>query len=155
MSNVNHGYSIKGLKTWETRDGGGYTCKLLLNGKAVAECEDGGYGGGVIVDFKDSNRREEFYAFLKTLPEQTFPEDMGGGSYSVCDDIFLGGMVDEERNNRRFKRLCKTKTLFSIQGDDPAEGFRTINKPYSPEIQTYLDNKYGTQVTEIVNKRFI
>lgn len=38
-------YSIKGLKTWETREGGGFQFKLLRDGKPVATVTNEGNGG--------------------------------------------------------------------------------------------------------------
>ena len=45
------GFDIKGLKTWRSRDGGGYQYTLTHNGKAVATVTNDGNGGPTDIEW--------------------------------------------------------------------------------------------------------
>lgn len=148
-------YSIKGLRSWNTDDGGGYECKLYLGNKKVADCLHDGTGDEVGIRFADSDEAQAFDRFIKDQPKRLYPANLGGGEYTVNADIFIGDLVNEEQNRRVLKRYCAKKTLFRLEGDDPDEGWRTLSIPYDPRAQAYLDKKYPDRVKEIANKRFL
>lgn len=148
-------YSIKGLKIWNSTDGLGYECRLYLGSLKVADCIHHGIGGEVEMRFSDDAEAQAFDRFLASQPKRQFPEDWGGGEYTVNADIFIGDLVNEEQNRRVLKRYCAKKTLFRLEGEDLNDGWRTLSIPYDDRAQAYLDRKYPGRVQEIANKRFL
>lgn len=148
-------YSIKGLRSWNTDDGGGYECKLYLGDKKVADCLHNGTGGDVGIRFTDPEEAQTFDRFIEDQPKRRFPANLGGGEYSVNADVYVGGLVSDELDRRALKRYCAKKTLFRLEGEGPDDGWRTLSIPYDPRAQAYLDKKYPDRVKEIANKRFL
>lgn len=132
---------IKGLKTWQGRDGYGYQGDLYVNGRKALHFLDEGNGGAVWVDYFDASgqrsRRQpetgpgaEFLAYVAALPA-----DAEGRKPSI--DIVLAGLADEHELSRRLVRACKSKTLFRVPGDAPA-AYREIKKPFTPELRAQV-----------------
>jgi hypothetical protein len=60
--------------------------------------------------------------------------------------------MDADENTKRFKRLCRTQTLFRVPGDPPDQ-YRKLFVPFSAAVRRLLIQQYGAEV-EIVNDRF-
>jgi hypothetical protein len=62
-------------------------------------------------------------------------------------------LVEEHQHNKRFAKLCKTKTLFRLR-NAPANEWLTVNDAFTPQVKEWIANKYGAQnIEEIWNER--
>lgn len=76
------------------------------------------------------------------------------------DDIiiaqFLEHLVevwkDKRDLQRQMKRWCKTKTIFTLKGDEEG-AYRTLLTAYNPKAHAQIIRKYGEKVTGIWNKK--
>ena len=69
-------------------------------------------------------------------------------------DAFIGIMVDDHLNTKRLKRMCKSKTVFTLKSSVEGDCY-TIKHPYDERVKDHLNNKYGDDLVEIINERFI
>lgn len=125
-----------------------FTATIYVDGKRVGEASNDGHGGPNRYHFDDRKLGQELEAWAKTLPPtviegMTLPMDLDG----VIDEL-----IEKAENEKYFARLCKKKTLFLLEGDDAAKGWRTLKAPYDARVQAWLDQKYGTKVVRILNK---
>lgn len=168
--------ALRGIKTFRGMDGHGLNATLVVNDKAVAFILDEGCGGETMMQpvAGGPTRRDlqeievALTAYARTrIPDEKLdwdcPRCSGAADCKDCDGTgkfmsrtdwrtLVNEMVDAQENERRLRRLCKTKTLFILPTAKRGE-FWTLNKPYSPDTRAYLLNKYGPE-TEIVNERF-
>ena len=157
-------YSISGLKTWDTHDGGGYQGNLLKDGKKIGTFHNDGNGGCIMVEFwkkvgKETKRNKEeseaFDSYLKGLPDVVSdmpdPHDKNKVfSYPMDDDIFIADLVEEYEAARWFKRQCAKETLFRLKGDT-GDNWRVLKIPYGDQARKYLEGKYANEVREVAN----
>lgn len=132
-------YSIKKVKSFIGTEGYGYSCDLLLNGVKVGTVYDRADGGEVDFDLKDDNL-ELFTKYAKSKNE--------------CIEVVMGALVDDFENNKKFARLCKTKTLFRIEGDVEGE-YRSIKHVWDDVMKQHLNEKYGSKVIEVYNEKLV
>ena len=129
----------RGLKTFETPDGGGFNYRLTVDSTTVGEVHQGGFGGPVELRLHPlhSGLSEPLDAVaLARKPEGV--EGLSGPFLKMaCLESLLGRLVDDTENRRRFKRMCRTKTLFQAPGDDK-DTYRTIAAPFSDKVKAYV-----------------
>ena len=145
-------YSVKGLKSWQAREGIGYQYSLCENGKKVAFVHDEGRGGEIEIDFKDPAARERFDAFLATLPleKNSFTGEMD----PVRDWGFVAELADTHEQDQRFKRQCRTKTLIVLKSNEPDQ-YTIYKRSFDAEFKALLEKKHGEDLVEIINERFL
>lgn len=110
--NKNGGYALKGVKSFEGREGYGYNAVLYKDGRKIATVLDEGNGGTTLIRWNDGNRSKDvadFDAFLATLPPDT---SMPGHSLSVDADLFLGRLVDAYGTLASLRRKVKKLVVF-------------------------------------------
>jgi len=66
-------------------------------------------------------------------------------------DEFISHLVDEFESDKRFKRLCKTKTVFRLP-TDKAGDYRSLNVPY-PAGRQYVLERHST--AEFLNEKYL
>ena len=72
---------------------------------------------------------------------------------AVTDEL-IDNILDEHLLNQQLKVWCKAHTVYRLTTH--ALGLWTqLEQPYSPTIEKMLIAKYGDQLAEIANKRFI
>jgi len=163
MSTVPHasiiaaGLDLKGLKTWTSRDGGGYQYTLLHLGKAVAVVTDDGNGGPISIEWmnmtwdgrvshgynatpaqvKKANAQYPLSvaakAALDALVAAQPPLHYHGMDLKVNDEMVLGELV----NIASTRKALKSKTLFRI-GDTEYQ----IKAAYDAKVAAYIRGKY-------------
>ncbi len=67
--------------------------------------------------------------------------------------MWVNQLVDEIQNDRRFKRLCKTQTLFQVGVEIGGGDFRTI-KGVGPEVRQFITQKYARQEVYFLNDKY-
>lgn len=161
-------YSVKNVKTFRGMEGYGFNATLYRDNKRVAHVDDEGNGGCYRYHWFDYEkpRVEVTYKTYdgkdwtrKATPEEAkfieYLKSEGKDGEIEFEDCFVGELVDDYENNKRFKRYCKKETVFRLYGDDEG-AWRTLKVPYSdPRAEKYLKDKYGDKIEEIMNKRFM
>jgi hypothetical protein len=153
-------YSVKNVKSFVGMEGYGFNCTLYRNGKKVGICIDDASGGGMHPIRWDQkvNAKEEQRLLNKhvaSLPK--VKSDLGDKTMTLTIDEgwFVEELVsqyEKEREIRKVKRQCETKTLFRTA--DMKEGvYSYFRVPYSEKLKAHIINKYGEAV-EIFNEVF-
>lgn len=121
-----------------------FSATVYVNGKKVGTAKNDGRGGcnDYWID-KDIS--------LKALFD--WAEQETGETFESLD-WYLYGLIDKWEQEKTFKRWCKTQTVFQLKGDAEGE-YRTVKMPYSPQIVKAIKAKYGNELTEILNERFV
>jgi hypothetical protein len=156
-------YKVKNVKLFKGMEGSGFNCSLYRDNKKVAECIDSGNGGEIMfnwLDYKEPRIKRDIpdlhikgeVAHVSFTPyENDFfdfcrKETYDGyfGKSPKTPDLKLSEMIDDFENNKRLKRLCKSKTLFRIPKQSYKDGvWHTIPHVFTPQVKEYLVKKYG------------
>lgn len=155
---IDAGFHLKGLKKWNTRDGGGYQFTLIRHGKPVAEITNDGQGGETRVNWiglrwdgsvlsglspADTKKavlvqtaKADFNAIVKAAPQF----ESYGMTLSMNDDILLEELLSYVER----LKLCKTKTVFRLPDDPTAE--HVLKAPFNPEVRAYVLRKWPAAI---------
>ena len=134
-------YTLKGLKTWRSHDGGGWQVQLLANGTRIAEVTDEGNGGPL-----DWLIGPETVDAVAAFGVTHGVKELVTNGHVRCDtdaDSALATMIDALEAQKQLKRWCKTKVLFTVPGDEVGS-FRTIKGAISERIRLHIMSKYPT-----------
>ena len=145
-------YEVKNVKSFEGMEGYGFNCSLYKDGKRIGTVLDDANGGSYYY-MLDKGEEEALRDYCKALPMVTYDFEDTGELHHVFDDSFISDLVEEYENNARIKRLCRTKTLYSLKTDEEGT-FWTIKAKYSERVRDHLTAKHGDNLTEIINERF-
>jgi hypothetical protein len=166
-------YSVKNVKSFMGREGYGFNCNLYKGKKMVAFCYDDASGGPVDIDWlpkeypqvedktawaayreKCQAEKAELQSHLDTLPEVDWEND--GFSLKIDMGWFITDLVskwERERDERKMKKRCQTKTLFRTAEQQEGQHWE-INRPIDDRVRNHINKKYGDQLVEIINDRF-
>ena len=139
-------FQIKGLKTSGGDETLRFEVSLYFRGKRVAKISNGGTGGPHEWSWLD---REVGRVFDKLLETLTFDFDFEEG------DQFIDPLIEKRIENTLLKPKCRKKTLFLLVGEDWENGYRTVDSAFDPSVKAFLIQKYGDQLKEIANERFL
>ena len=161
-----------------------FTATLYINGKKAAHVKNDGRGGDNYPSFLDGGLGKDFHAFCKSLPPKQFPDttsvDENGLTrccealtsfhdseecckvcwktieepYPMTYDSFIGDLVDAWMENDDWKKACRKGLVFLLQSDDQGK-YRMTKGKYSPTLAHQVRERYGDDLVEIVNERFI
>ena len=132
--------TIKGLKTWDTYDGGGYQFNLYRNNKKVAFVHNAGDGGEMDIDWFLKEEEKSISEYVKTLPKwenQGFSGEMSVG-------IFLEELLEEQETEKWLNKQRKKGTLFRLTSD-PDSTIRIMKTFDTGKAKESLDRKYPNQ----------
>lgn len=155
-------YTVTGIKTFRGHDGQGLNANLCRDGKKVAFLLDEGCGGDMMFDWIDSKEEALFDAFIAE-EKARIPEGKKNEFGMTERDYFDGATwvnkaVDDHNNNKRFKRMCKTKTLFQVEGDPEsfigADSFRVI-ETVKPGVREHIERKFAGKKVRILNDELV
>ena len=157
-------YSVKNVKSFQGREGNGYECTLYLDGKKIGTVTDVADGGGYAQFYISRKDIEKLDAHCKSLPriyygdnEQSTSltkeqyEEFWKDGQEITKDTFLSSLVDKWENDKRMKRICRTKTAFTYDGVKKSS-FMTINSKFSEAIKFQLEVKYKGKNLIIYNE---
>lgn len=154
-----HQYSLKGVKTFRGMDGHGLNATLCRDGKAVAFLVDEGSGGMLYFDWTDrkggtSVEEDLFKAFIEAerlkIPADKKDEFGSNVRESWNGEYWVNGLVDEMENQKRLKRLCRTKTCFQLDEQIGTDEFYTV-KGVGPEIRAAIERKHAGKKIRFMN----
>jgi hypothetical protein len=157
MARQTGGYSVAKCKQMPGRDGYVLSGELHRDGARVAHYFDDGNGGEMRIDFLDRAGEEErrFTDFVASLPPE--PPDPSIGIAEPMDvnaAMFVCGLVDIADRIRRYRRLCKTKTVFRGK-DDPNDTYRTLTAlPNTEGVREYLAKNWpgATVINDVLER---
>ena len=168
-------FSIKGFKSMRGMECDAYEFTLLMNGKPVAKVLEPGTGGPMEVDILDASAKPALFhaahasvvdaskrhaddglsAFIAEYANMTYEQATADDyTFTTYLSSFLATKADEHESDKRLRRMCRKETVVRLATDK--EGQLTVyKKPYSPEFAARLRTKYGADVLEIINERYI
>ena len=140
---------LKNVKiAWHMSEGTtAFTASLYIDGKKAADVKNEGRGGDNHPRFMDRELEKEFKEFCLTIP---YP----GESYSMTYDSFIGILLGEWISNDDWKKACRKGLVFRVKSDNEDQ-YRTTKGKYSPELASAMREKYGDDLIDIINERFI
>jgi len=130
-------FTIKGLKTWSTDDGGGYQFNLYYDNKQFAWVHNDGNGGMIDVRIEDPQKEKEFNAFLLTLPKWELFDKLE----HVTAEIFVDELVTDYEIAKKIAKAKKKGTTFKLL-TDKNNMFRTLNVLDLEKAKQYLDQNF-------------
>ena len=150
-------WTLRQVRTFRGMEGPGFNANLYRGDTKVAVVDDHGSGGPVDARFLDRNgsrntpsaEEDILTAHVKTLPQ----EECYGTMLDVSVDWFLGELFGDWQDEKRYRRLCKTKIVFTLKSKPGV--FLSLNTPYRVPTKATLELKYGDDLGEIVNERYL
>ena len=147
---VKNGYQIKGLKIFKGMDDHGFNCNLLRYGKKIAEVVNDGSGGPTLFHWLDKAEEPK----LQALCNKVEPADYDGIMLNCDMDIFIGEMIDHLQEENAWKSRCQNFTIVLLKSLEDSQ-YIQYKAPYSPELAEKIREKYGDDLEEIVNERYL
>ena len=152
---------LKNVKiAWHMSEGTtAFTATLYIDGKKAAYVKNEGRGGDNHPRFMDRELEKEFHEFCKTLPEHYLYDDddptkVIDGPFPMTYDGFIGDLLAEWISNDDWKKACRKGLVFRVKSDNEDQ-YRTTKGKYSPELASAIREKYGDNLIDIINERFI
>ena len=130
-----------------------FTATLYIDGAAAAYVKNEGTGGDNHPRFMDRNLEKEFHEFCKSLPPEYLDDD-DDEPYPLTYDSFIGQLLTEWISNDDWKKACKKGLVFRLKNDN-GDQYRTTKGKYSPELASAIRERYGDDLIDIINERFI
>jgi hypothetical protein len=151
-------YQIKGLKTFNGMEGGGYECSIYRGKLKIGTAMNDANGG---CDFFHFINKEEEPAFEKAVSAwyETSQSKTEWENWCKENSMSLDVRVQHKMESwvsetmsgleeqKRLKRLSKTKTLFRLKGDEDGV-WRTFNQ-VGQKVIDHAIKKYGDQLEQI------
>jgi hypothetical protein len=133
-----------------------FSATVYIDGIRSGTVSNEGHGGPD--SFEPYSLQKTLDAYAKTLPRVDLSDMFNDGKVHTIPssaEILIGNLMNAYLEDRDLKRLCAKKVLFKIPGETYKAGeYNTVKGKFTPEVKTYLVNKYGKDV-EIVNERFV
>jgi len=157
-------YTIKNLKTWNTHDGGGYSCTLYCDGEKIALVLNEGVGGEtqimtldvnspkVEIDgyYDEENDRQfrhwvtpnyaKLDAFCKTLPKW----DCLGKMVHMEPSLYIEELISETQYQKKLNNAKKKGIVFKLKDYDKYT-FGVLNTNSVVMAIKYLETNHKDQ----------
>ena len=130
-----------------------FTATLYIDGAAAAYVKNEGTGGDNHPRFMDRNLEKEFHEFCKSLPPEYLDDD-DDEPYPLTYDSFIGQLLTEWISNDDWKKACRKGLVFRLKNDN-GDQYRTTKGKFSPELASAIRERYGDDLIDIINERFI
>ena len=166
---VQAGFELKGLKTWDTHDGGGFQANIYFHGKKVGTVTDHGRGGPVDADWTGIrwdgsiwtppglegrklatwNRNAKLAQAAKAkmdeivaaTPKVITEWDKDGKGLTVDE----GWILSDLSVFAELVKACNRKTCFR-RLEDPQNTYSHINQKYDARMKGYIEKTYPGSV---------
>lgn len=134
---------LRGLKVDSklSRETIAFTADLYADGVKAAVARNHGHGASNLYDWVSREARERVEAWAAAQPTTYEFEKL---------DQIVNRLIAVADTEKWLARNCKTKTVFRLVGDHRGD-WRTLNRPYGPEAQKFLDEKYPGKVEVVAN----
>lgn len=147
-------YELRKYKELETYNGLAYTFTLWVDGKPACTVENRGDGGMTWVDWSPSGAVDRWSTEGSRLAPQVLayveqlPPDRDYGKLDL--ESWLAVIADEFVQDRKLKRLCRTRTVYRKSDTSPGSWI-VSTRPYSTEFARKLRTEDSK--VEIYNER--
>jgi hypothetical protein len=133
-------YTVKGIKTFQGREGIGYECSLYRDHKRIGKVVNVANGGESSF-YLDDREKEILDTYCKTLP----PIDSGRNllpPLEVDAGLYIEELVNDVANKKWVKEQCKKNILFKV----PEKEWRTMPLPLTVEKRIHIITNFGENV---------
>lgn len=150
--------SITSIRTWASPDGGGYSCKLFLDGKLAGTVYNDGNGGSSAVDFGDPLLRQSVYSYVDELPwtgpHQYFPDGLKRDL-----DWVLSELLDWAERIKQFKRWRKLGVIYyqvllesspDLPEGEEWDGVKCPSPTHRDDIKMLVRKKHGIDGKKVI-----
>lgn len=160
---MGHGFSLGAIKIIKGPEGPGFRANLYEHGKKVGTVLDDAWGAPLQFDFPDQEAKKRLDAAAKAMPrvvDDRYPDPHDKGkpfSYQPDADYLVTELFNDYLHNKaeqKLQRKCQTKTLVALHSDKD-DSYWVFNAPYSPKLADKFRQKYGADLKEIINERFL
>ena len=136
-----------------------FTGSLYLNGKKAADLKNTGQGGCNEMRFSDHELEKAFCAYCESLPptppdqwaiDNGFPEPL-----AMEADYWISLEVGKVEEKRHWKRQCAKSICVILKSHGDGEFALYKNTPYTPEKAAQIRAKFGEELVEIINERYL
>jgi hypothetical protein len=136
---------IKGLKTWVSRDGGGYQFTLYEAGKKVLFVHNDGNGGCLDLDSLDNGDfLKRLHAHCESLPPRSMDyAGLPNETVPIDVEIFLEELLNDYEQAKIIAKAKKKGVVFTLNGNE--KEFYTLGTLDMAKAIDYLDKKYPNQ----------
>ncbi len=148
-------FTVKGLKTWQTDDGGGYQGDLLYKGKKVAYFHQGGYGGEIEVRYENKEAEKAVTAYCET--QDKIKSELIKGKeieWDFSDEWLIPAVLERTELLKTVKRHCRKKTL-AIKPEHKTGNWVEWKTPFSPEIKAKIIKERPEYATAVFANELI
>ena len=169
-------YKVAKVKTFKGREGEGFNADLIRDGKKVAEVINDASGGCLDFHWLDyastrvavnwtgyhndtvvlrcTPQEAALYEFLrgKTWTLDLAGHDADNSPVQHDPESYVGELVDKFLNDKRFRRMCKTQTLFRLMGDE-AGTWRVLKTVFTPTVRAAIATRHPN-LAEVMNETF-
>jgi hypothetical protein len=137
--------TIKGLKTWASREGGGYQFNLYEDGKKVLFVHNDGNGGCLDLEPLDGgNFLKRLNAHCESLPARVLSyEGFPSMTVKVTNECFLEDLLSDYEKAKQIAKAKKKGVVFTLNGN--TKEFYTLSILDMAKAIDYLDKKYPNQ----------
>lgn len=104
-------YQLKGIKEWDTHDGGGFTARVYRGGKCVGSVINHGTGGSNCYDVEP-----EIVAELTALAVANDPD---ADRFGEGADAYIDELLERADMVKTLNKWARTKVLFLLDDEDP------------------------------------
>lgn len=165
-------FTVKNIKEFRGMEGVGFNADLYMDGKKIAFVIDDANGGPYNfewLDYKAPRVNGEFLDWqgkpaerMMTPFEKSFNDfvknytskELTENKLTPDMDIVIGDLVDAACTAKKFKRICKTKTMFRLKGDASGD-YRVMNLLFTPAVKAKMVAKFGDTLEEIYNEKLV
>lgn len=122
-------YSVKNVKTAESRNGCAVSCSVYRGKKLICEMSNAGVGDANRYARVDKDEFSALEAHIKTLPQYRSPGD--GSLQDFNDEVFIESLVNRKQLEARLKRYAKgRKRIYGLLTD----GETVVSFGYKAEV---------------------
>lgn len=156
---MNETYTLKGIKTFNGMEGGGYEANLYFCKKKIATAFNGANGGPDDFHFFSKEDETNFVDFCDRWYQTSqakvefekltahYGTDHTNFSKSLAMESWIAEFIAAREEEKLLKRWSKTKTLFRLKGD-PVGEWRTYST-VDPRVILRIHAEHGVQLERI------
>ena len=136
-----------------------FTGSLWINGKKAADLKNDGQGGANFAWFNDRELEKAFDAYCESLPPEPQTDEWaierGLDAMSMDSDLWISLEVGKIDEARYWKRKCAKTMCIILKSHKEGQFIQYKAWPYTTDAAKEVREKYGDDLLEIVNERFL
>lgn len=131
-------YSVRNVKSFDGRNGPGFSCTLYNGGRKVADVVNDANGGAFRFHWHRTRDEAMLEDYVATLPPVSL-EPYARGTAPQNRDGYLAELVERYENAARFRRLLGAKVVLLLDGQ-----VRTYNARPTADVLAGAARKWPT-----------